>query len=76
MGSVTRKENILEDKKKDSTPWKPQPEAKKAKERTLVATQTCTVELESATVVLVEGDEVHGLTRQERDHLVFHGFVE
>ena len=68
----------MEDKEKKSSPYpKPQLEVvKPAKERTLVARQTCVVELESATVELVEGCEVHGLTRQERDHLVFHGFIE
>lgn len=42
----------------------------------LVALKTCTVELDSATVELVQGCEVHGLTRDEREHLLFHGFVE
>lgn len=40
------------------------------------ALKTCTVYLEDATVELVEGQPVRGLTRQERGHLKFHGFIK
>jgi len=41
-----------------------------------VALKTCTVHLENATVELVEGQFIYGLTRQERNHLKFHKFIK
>jgi hypothetical protein len=41
-----------------------------------VALKTCTVHLEDATVVLVEGQPIYGLTRQERNHLKVHKFIK
>ena len=61
--------------KKSSSYTKPQPVIEK-KERPLVATQTCRVKLESGTLELVAGQEVPDLTRQEREHLLFHNFIE
>ena len=55
----------------------PQPKATPKKAVTpLIATRSCVVEFDDCTVELVEGQEVHGLKRQEREHLLFHGFVE
>jgi 23S rRNA-/tRNA-specific pseudouridylate synthase len=45
-------------------------------EKTLVATKTCNVRFENRTAELVEGQPITGLTRQERDHLKFHGFLQ
>jgi hypothetical protein len=80
---VTRKENTLDEKedKKDFLHSVPQPEPEKkvvvkTVSKPLVATRTCNVELETCVVELSAGQEVHGLTRQERDHLLFWGFVE
>ena len=72
------KEEKEEREDKKSSPYvKPQPvEEKKSRERKVVAAKTCTVRLDNCTVELVAGDEVHGLTRQERDHLLFHGFIK
>ena len=65
----------MEDKKEKNYSAYPQQAEKKAT-KPVVAERTCTVELENATVILVKGDEVHGLTRQERDHLKAHGFIK
>lgn len=64
----------------------PQPETKKEKPKKkgykpkvvkeVIALKTCTVNLEGATVVLVEGQPVEGLTRQEQKHLKFHKFIK
>lgn len=62
----------LEDLKKS----KPQQDFSKPVSKPLTALKTCTVELDSATVELVQGCEVHGLKSDEREHLLFHGFVE
>lgn len=62
----------LEDLKKS----KPQQDFSKPVSKPLTALRTCAVELDSATVELVQGCEVHGLTRDEREHLLFHNFVE
>jgi len=61
----------------ESSAVDPQPtKEKKAYEMTYpIATKTCCVELEAATVELVEGQPIAGLTRQERDHLRFHGLI-
>lgn len=59
---------------KDFSTLDPQPGYGKA--AVLTAKKTCTVEFDAATVTLVEGCEVHGLKREERDYLTFHGFVE
>ena len=69
------------DDKKDFLHSVPQPEPEKkvvAKvvSKPLVATRDCNVELDDCVVELAAGQEVHGLTRQERDHLLFWGFVE
>ena len=66
----------MEDKEKSSPYPKPQPVVEKKAAKPIVALRTCTVELENATVILVAGDEVHGLTRQEREHLKVHGFIK
>lgn len=63
---------MKDDEKTDKTKWEPPSTTPKS----LIAKKTCTIELDNAIVELVAGQEVHGLTRQERDHLVFHGFVE
>ena len=59
---------------KDFSELDPQPDSGKAV--TLTALKTCYVELEGCDIELVEGCEVHGLKREERDYLTFHGFVE
>ena len=53
-----------------------QPEVKKRVIESPIALKTCTVNLEGCTVELVEGQFIHGLTRLERDHLKFHGFIK
>lgn len=52
--------------------------AKKGRERRLIATKTCIVQLPGCDCekMLVEGEPVTGLKPQEREHLLFHGFVE
>jgi hypothetical protein len=62
------------DEKKKATPS--QPERKVRIPDPLVALKTCTVQLENCTVELVEGQFIYGLTRQERNHLKFHGFIK
>jgi hypothetical protein len=73
----------MEDKK-DSSPYKPQlevvkeaPIGAKGRERKLIATKTCIVQLPDCDCEkqLVEGEPVTGLKPQEREHLLFHGFV-
>ena len=73
----------MEDKK-DSSPYKPQlevvkeaPLGAKGRERKLIATKTCIVQLPDCDCEkqLVEGEPVTGLKPQEREHLLFHGFV-
>ena len=74
----------MEDKK-DSSPYtKPQlevvkeaPIGAKGRERKLIATKTCIVQLPDCDCekMLVEGEPVTGLKPQEREHLLFHGFV-
>jgi len=76
----------MEDKK-DSSPYtKPQLEvvkeaearpSVKGRERKLIATKTCIVQLPDCDCEkqLVEGEPVTGLKPQEREHLLFHGFV-
>jgi len=54
----------------------PQPTRSKKIAKPQLATKTCTVEFENCIVDLVEGCEVHGLKREEREYLKFHGFVE
>jgi len=54
----------------------PQPMKPKKTAKPLIAAKTCTVEFENCTVDLVKGREVHGLKREERDYLKYHGFVE
>ena len=60
------------DEKKKATPSQPRVRIPDP----LVATKTCTVQLENCTVELVEGQFIYGLTRQERNHLKFHGFIK
>ena len=73
----------MEDKK-DSSPYKPQlevvkeaPLGAKGRERKLIATKTCIVQLPDCDCEkqLVEGEPVTGLKPQEREHLLFHGLV-
>ena len=73
----------MEDKK-DSSPYKPQlevvkeaPSGAKGRERKLIATKTCIVQLPDCDCEkqLVEGEPVTGLKPNEREHLLFHGFV-
>ena len=63
--------------KLDSSAVDPQPtKEKKAYEATYpVSLTTARVEFDDATVELVEGQPIAGLTRQERDHLRFWGFI-
>ena len=42
----------------------------------VVALKTSTHYLEGAEVNLVKDEEIEGLTSQELDHLLFHGFVK
>ena len=49
---------------------------KKRDVKPLVAKKTCRVNLDDCIVELVKGQEVHGLKRQERAHLVFHDLAE
>ena len=63
-------EDSLDEKKKPTQPARvktPDPP---------VALRTCTVHLENATVELVEGQFIYGLTRQERNHLKCHKFIK
>lgn len=62
---------------KDFSEFKPQPDKeKKSYEATYpVSLTTCRIELQEATIELVEGQPITGLTRQERDHLRFHGLI-
>jgi hypothetical protein len=56
---------------------KPERKSYKPKEKPLpVALRSCVVGLENATVTLVEGQPVSGLTSQELKHLKFHKFVK
>ena len=68
------------DDKKDFLRSVPQPETEekvvKTARKPIIATRTCNMEFETAVVELSAGREVHGLTRQERDHLLFWGFAE
>ena len=73
----------MEDKK-DSSPYKPQlevvkeaPLGAKGRDRKLIATKTCIVQLPDCDCEkqLVEGEPVTGLKPQEREHLLFHGLV-
>lgn len=61
----------------DSSAVDPQPtKEKKAYEATYpIALTTCRFELQDAIVELVEGQPIAGLTRQERDHLRFWGYI-
>ena len=71
-------EDKPESKKEDksfSSYSDPQPEKKKESTRKLVAKKKCRINLDGCVVELVEGEEVHGLKREERDHLLFHGFI-
>ena len=65
-------------KEKDFGKPKPQQVPPKPASKPLVATKTCIVQLPDCDceIHLVKGQEVHGLSREERDHLKFHGFVE
>ena len=67
---IDEKENSLDERPKPSQPARAKiPEAP-------VALRTCTVHLDDCTVELVEGQPIHGLTRQERNHLKFHNFIK
>lgn len=60
--------------------WTPQPqqEPKKTykKPKPLKALKTCIVQLDAEyEIELVKGEEVHGLKRQEREHLKKHKFI-
>lgn len=76
---------MIEEKKEENYSYledSPQPEKAKKKVaevaqiRHPVALKTCNVQLEDCLVELVEGQPVAGLTRQERDHLTFHNFIQ
>lgn len=57
-------------------PEKPKKEKKSTKKsQPLVALRSCNIELDECLVQLVKGDEVHGLSRAEREHLKLHGFI-
>lgn len=60
----------------DDKAAKPSQQAKGKIPEPPVALKTCTVHLENATVELVEGQPIYGLTRQERNHLKCHKFIK
>ena len=66
----------MEEDKKFEKP-KPQQAFSKKPAKALVALKSGIVRLPGCDceVHLVAGEEVHGLSRAERDHLKFHGFI-
>ena len=69
------KKPLDEGKRDAKSPTQPEVKQKRVIEPP-IALKTCTINLEGCTVELVEGQFIHGLTRRERDHLKFHGFIK
>jgi hypothetical protein len=66
----------MKDEKKDfPTLTQPSVEKKGYEPRRPIALVDGRYELEACTVELVKGQPIAGLTRQERDHLRFHGLI-
>lgn len=69
-------ESFVPENKKFEKP-KPQQDFSKTVSKPLIALKSCVVQLPDCDceVRLVKGEEVHGLSRAERDHLKFNGFI-
>jgi len=70
-------ESLEEEKDSKFGKSKSQQDIPKTISKPLIATKTCEVQLDANTIVeLVKDCEIYGLTRQERNHLKFHGFIK
>ncbi len=61
---------------KNYSEFSPPQREDRAARKQLIATRTCNVEFDNCIVELVQGCEVHGLTRQEREYLKRHKFAK